>query len=186
MENTQVAEKARESGAPLTGAEMEQACYALRELARSERDPEALRVSPEQLDVVRSFFELGWAMGVRTGHTGPALADVPVDRATVDRAFVELLSARVAHQLSLSVAQLLDPQDAGPVLWQRVRYHGSLTRCHGFYWVRAIKAEAGVQGAAHTVRYDLCEVIDGVPVPAVTQVRRQSMTPLCEFRAPSA
>ncbi|MGW6027621.1 hypothetical protein [Streptomyces sp. NPDC055099] len=42
-----------------------------------------------------------------------------------------------------------------------------------------------MQGAAHTVRYDLCEVIGGVPVPAVTQVRRQSVTPLCEFRAPS-
>lgn len=139
MENTRIAGKDRESGAPLTDAEVDQAGYALRELARSERNPEALRVSPEQLDVVRSFFELGWAMGVRTGHPGPALADVPVDRATVDRAFVELLSARVAHQLSLSVAQLLDPQDAGPVLWQRVRYHGSLTRCHGLYWVWAIR-----------------------------------------------
>lgn len=186
MQNTRIAGQTRESGAPLTDAELEQARYALRELARSEGDPEAVRVSPEQLDVVRSFFELGWAMGVRTGHTGPAMTDVPVDRATVDHAFVELLSARVAHQLSLSVARLLDPQDAGPVLWQRVRYHGSLTQHHGLYWVRAIKVEAGPEGAAHTVRYDLCEVIGGVSVPAVTHVRRQSVTPLPEFRAPSA
>lgn len=184
MENTRIAEQAQEAGAPLTDAEKEQARYALREMARSERDPDALRVSPEQLDVVRSFFELGWAMGVRTGHTGPAMADVPVDRATVDRAFVELLlSERVANQLALSVARILDPQDAGPVLWQKVRYHGSLTRRHGVYWVRAIKATAGPIGAAHSVRYDLCEVIGGIPVPAVSDVRRQSVTPLPEFRA---
>ncbi|MDQ0605728.1 hypothetical protein QF037_010161 [Streptomyces canus] len=121
MENTRIPEQAREIGAPLTDAEKEQARYALRELACSERDPDAMRVSHEQLDVVRSFFELGWAMGVRTGHTGPAMADVPVDRETVDRAFVDLLlSERLANQ-------------CGPVLWQKVRYHGSVTRRHGVY-----------------------------------------------------
>jgi hypothetical protein len=182
MENTRVAQRAEEAGAPLTDAEKEQARYALAELARSETDPDALRVSHEQLDTVRPFFELGWAMGVRTGHTGPAMADVPVDRGTVDRAFVNLLSERVANQLVIAVAQILDPQDTGPVLWQKVRYHGSLTRCHGLYWVQAIKAQAGPVGGGHSVRYDLCEVISGIPVTAVTNVRRQSLTPLPDYR----
>jgi hypothetical protein len=185
MESTRIPEQAREIGAPLTDGEKEQARYALRELARSERDPDAMRVSHEQLEVVRSFFELGWALGVRTGHTGPAMADVPVDRGTVDRAFVDLLlSERVANHLALAVARSLDPQECGPVLWQKVRYHGSVTRCHGHYWVQAITAQAGPVGAAHSVRYDLCEVIGGMPVPAVTRVRRQSLTPLPDFRAP--
>ncbi|MEV6406203.1 hypothetical protein AB0M58_25115 [Streptomyces bobili] len=185
MENTRNAEQAQEAGAPLTDAEKEQARYALWEVARSERDPDALRVSPEQLDVIRSFFELGWAMGVRTGHTGPAMADVPVDRATVDRAFVELLlSERTANQLALSIARILDPQDSGPGLWQKVRYHGSLKERHGIYWVRAIKAEAGPVGTAQSVRYDLCDVIGGIPVPAVKDVRPQSLTPLPEYHAP--
>lgn len=185
MENTRIPEQAQEAGAPLTDAEKEQARYALRELARSERDPDAMRVSHEQLDVVRSFFELGWAMGVRTGHTGPALADVPVDQRTVDRAFINLLlSEGVANRLALAMARSLDPQDSGPVLWQNVRYHGSVTQCHGVYWVQAIKAQAGPVGAAHTVHYDLCEVISGIPVTAVTNVRRRSLTPLPDFRAP--
>ncbi|GGV69747.1 hypothetical protein GCM10010277_80040 [Streptomyces longisporoflavus] len=185
MEDTRIAGQTRESEAPLTDAETEQASYALSELARSERDPEALRVSYEQLGVVRPFFELGWAMGVRTGHTDAAMADVPVDRAAVDRAFVNLLSGQVANQLVIAVAQILDPRDTGPVLWQKARYHGSLTRCHGVYWVQAIKAYAGPVGAVHTLRYDLCAVIGGMPVPAVTDVRRRSLTPLPEYRTPT-
>lgn len=182
MENTRIAGEAPEIGAPLTDAEKEQARYALLELARSERDPDALRVSHEHLDIVRSFFELGWAMGVRTGHTGPAMADVPVDRATVDHAFIELLTERLTHRLAM--ARSIDPKDAGPALWQKVRYHGSVTRRHGAYWVQAIKAEAGPVGGVPSVRYDLCEVIGGIPVPTVTDVRRQSVTPLPAFRAP--
>ncbi|MFF2165401.1 hypothetical protein ACFVWP_32540 [Streptomyces sp. NPDC058175] len=184
MENTRIAEQTREAGAPLTDAEQEQARYALAELARSERDPDARRVSHEQLEMVRPFFELGWAMGVRNGHTGPAMAHVPVDETTVDRAFLNLLSARVANQLVIAVAQSLDPQDNGPVLWQKVRYHGSLTRRHGAYWVQAIKAQAGPVIGGSTVRYDLCEVVGGIRVPAITNVQRRSLTPLPEYRSP--
>ncbi|CCK24382.1 hypothetical protein BN159_8502 [Streptomyces davaonensis JCM 4913] len=183
MENSQIPQQLRETGAPLTDAEKEQARYALAELARSERDPDALRVSHEQLEMVRPFFELGWGMGVRTGHTGAAMAGVPVDPGTVDRAFVGLLSGRVASQLVIAVAQVLDPQGGGPVLWQRVRYHGSVTRCHGSYWVQGIHAHADLVGVACVLRYDLCEVIGGVPVTAVTNVRRRSLTPLPEFCA---
>ncbi|WP_328868625.1 hypothetical protein OHT76_44105 [Streptomyces sp. NBC_00287] len=160
----------------------EQAGYALRELVRSESDPDALRVSHEQLEMVRPFFELGWAMGVRTGHTGPAVADVPVDQATVTSAFVALLSECVASRLVMAAARSLDPQHAGPVLWQKVRYHGSLTRRHGIYWVHAIKP-AGAVGAADRLRYDLCEIDSGVPVPMVNNVRRRSLTPLPEYCA---
>ncbi|WP_031487287.1 hypothetical protein [Streptomyces bicolor] len=182
MENTRIAGQARTAGEPLTEAEEDQARYVLRELVRSESDPEALRVSHEQLEMVRPFFELGWAMGVRTGHTGPALADVPVARATVDRAFLGLLSGRVTNQLVIAVAQILDPQDEGPVLWQKVRYHGSLTQRHGTYWVQAIHAHAGPVGGAHTLRYDLCEIRGTVPVTKVTNVRRVSLTPLSHHR----
>ncbi|MGW1729013.1 hypothetical protein ACWCQK_39915 [Streptomyces sp. NPDC002306] len=84
----------------------------------------------EQLEMVRPFFELGWVMGVRTGHTGPALVGVPVDPHTVARAFVLLPAERVADPMVIAVAQSLDPQHAGPVLWQRVDYHGSVTGRH--------------------------------------------------------
>ncbi|TLS45825.1 hypothetical protein FE633_13715 [Streptomyces montanus] len=182
MENTRIAEQVEETGAPLTAAEQEQAGYALRELARSESAPDALRVSQAQLELVQPFFELGWAMGVRTGHTGPAMADVPVDRSTVARAFVLLMSERVADALVLSVARSLDPQHAGPVLWQKVEYHGSVTQRHGTYWVSAIHAHADPFGEAPTLRYDLCEMRGVTPVPMVTGVRRANLTPLPAHR----
>ncbi|MFD7444089.1 hypothetical protein [Streptomyces sp. NPDC059909] len=182
MESTRIAEQAEEAGAPLTDAEREQAGYALRELARSEGDTGALRVPREQLEMVRPFFELGWAMGVRTGHTGPAMAEVPVDRMTVARAFVLLMSERVADPLVIAVARSLDPQHAGPVLWQKVDYHGSLTQRHGTYWVRAIHAHADPFGEAPELRYDLCEMHGVTPVPMVTNVRRTSLTPLPDYR----
>ncbi|MDA5147435.1 hypothetical protein PEM37_38675 [Streptomyces sp. AD681] len=185
MDGTRIAEQGQGAGVPLTDAEKEQARYALWEMARSTSDPDALKVTPEQLAVVQPFFELGWAMGVRTGHTGPAMADVPVDLLTIDRAFIELLlSERLANQLALSVARALDPQGGGPGLWQKVRYHGSLTQCHGLYWVQAIKAQADRFGAPPTVRYDLCKVVDRIPVRTVRDARPQSLTPLSEFRAP--
>ncbi|MDQ1041794.1 hypothetical protein [Streptomyces sp. V4I2] len=140
-------------------------------------------MSRELLDMVRPFFELGWAMGVRTGHTGPAMADVPVDRATVASAFVMLLSGRVADRLVLQVARSLDPQHAGPVLWQKVDYHGSLTHRHGSYWVHAIHAHADPFGGAPELRYDLCGIRGVAPVPMVTNVRRESLTPLPDYRA---
>ncbi|MEU9671837.1 hypothetical protein AB0E25_41360 [Streptomyces bobili] len=181
MESTRIAEQA-EAGAPLTAAEQEQAGYALRELARSMGDPEAQRVPQEQLEMVRPFFELGWAMGVRTGHTGPALADVPVDRVTVARAFVLLMAERMADPVVIAVARSLDPQHAGPVLWQKVDYHGSLTSRHGSYWVSAIHAHADPFGEAPELRYDLCEMRGVLPVPVVKNVRRVSITPLPVYR----
>jgi hypothetical protein len=183
MENTRIAELAEEAGAPLTEAEQEQARYALRQLARSESDPDGLRVPQDQLDRVLPFFELGWALGVRTGHTGPAMADVPVDRATVAQAFVMLLSEQVADRLAVAVARSLNPRHAGPLLWQKVRYHGSLTGRHGTYWVHAIHTHGAPFGEAPELRYDLCKVRGGSVVPAITDVRRRSLTPLPVYRS---
>lgn len=182
MENTRIAGQAREVGAPLTDAEEEQAGYALRELVRSESGPDALRVPRGLLKTVQPFFELGWALGVRTGHTGPAMADVPVDEATVNRAFVTLLSERIGDHLAHTVARSLAPESAGPVLWQKARYHGSLTRRHGTYWVHAIHAHADPLGGYPDLRYDLCKIRGLASVPMVSNVRRESLTPLPEFR----
>ncbi|MFC9280232.1 hypothetical protein [Streptomyces collinus] len=181
MENTRIAKQGSTARAPLTESEREQATYALRALARSESAADALRVPQEQLEMVRPFFELGWAMGVRTGHTGPAMADVLVGRGTVARAFVLLMAERVADQLVIAVARSLDPQHVGPVLWQRVEYHGSLTQHHGRYWVQSIHAHGDWFGEDLELRYDLCAGAVGVLV--VKNVRRESLTPLPEYRA---
>ncbi|WP_409240508.1 hypothetical protein [Streptomyces sp. PA5.6] len=180
MENTRLPERAREGGAPLTDAEEEQVQYALRELLLSGQGPNVLRVPHGRLEMVRALFELGWVAGVRTGHTGPALADVPVDRQTVDRAFRQL---RLSEQEVRTVSRTLDPHDYGPILWQKVRYHGSLTSRHGTYWVQAIHANAETFGEVPTLRYDLC-VMDGEwPVKRVTNARLSSLTQLHEYRA---
>ncbi|MFF0794644.1 hypothetical protein [Streptomyces spiralis] len=182
MESTRIAGQPEEARAPLTDAEREQAAYTLLELARSESTSDALGVPSEQLELIRPFFELGWAMGVRTGHTGPAMTDVLVDRITVARAFVLLMSERVADPLVIAVARSLDPQHAGPVLWQKVEYHGSVRHRHGTYWVSAIHAHADPFGEAPELRYDLCEMHGVTPVPKVTNVRRTSLTPLPAYR----
>ncbi|MFJ3311097.1 hypothetical protein ACIPSA_50920 [Streptomyces sp. NPDC086549] len=167
MEETQTVSR---TGEPVTQAEDEQAGYALRELARSVSDPDALGVSEGQLDAVVPFFVLGWAMGVRTGHTAPAVAGVPVDRETVTRAFAELM------------ARVSPPQYSGPALWQKVDYHGSVTQRHGELWVCAIHVHADPFGEEPEMRYDLCEMRGVAPVTVVTGARRTSLTPLPVFR----
>ncbi|MFJ8142622.1 hypothetical protein [Streptomyces sp. NPDC096013] len=159
MEETQTADQTCE---PVTQAEVEQAGHLLRELARS-ASPDALEMSDEQLAEVAPFFELGWAMGVRTGHTAPAVAGVPVDQETVTRAFTGLLERE-------------------PRLWQKVDYHGSVTKRHGALWVCAIHVYADPLGDGAQLRYDLCEMRGLVPVIVVTSVRRRSLTPLPVFR----
>ncbi|MGP4014109.1 hypothetical protein [Streptomyces sp. 4N124] len=181
MENTWIAGQAEETGEPLTDAEKEQAGYALWELARSESDPDALRVSHEQLETVRPFFELGWAMGVRTGHTGPAMTDVPVDHTTVARAFVRLTSAWANDALHVAVARNLGGH-GGLTLWQKVRYHGSVTQRHGAYWVSAIHAHADSFGGVE-LRYDLSELRNSAHAVVISNVRLRSLTPLSVHRA---
>ncbi|MFI2415204.1 hypothetical protein [Streptomyces sp. NPDC018947] len=178
MESTRIAEQAEETGAPLTAAEEEQAGYALRELTTKPGDADTALVSREWLTLVQPFFELGWAMGVRTGSTGFAMVGVPVDGATVAHAFAQLNGERAADLLARG---LEDPQNAGPSIWQRVRYHGSLTQAHGTYWVSAIHAHGDPVSMVPTLRYDLCELQGETPVPVVSNVRRVSLTPLGEW-----
>ncbi|GAA2702438.1 hypothetical protein GCM10010095_72230 [Streptomyces anthocyanicus] len=178
MENTRSVERAEGTGAPITDAEKEQAGYTLRAMTAKPGDPEALLVSREWLALVQPFFELGWAMGVRTGNTGMAVAGVPVTGATVARAFAQLNGERAADLLARG---LEDPQSAGPSIWQRVRYHGSLTQAHGTYWVCAIHAHGDPLSMLPTLRYDLCELRGDTPVPVVKNVRRVSLTPLGEW-----
>ncbi|GGJ68065.1 hypothetical protein [Streptomyces brasiliensis] len=167
MEETQTSSR---TGEPLTQAEREQARYALGELALSECGPDTLSMPQKQLDAVRSFFELVWALGVRTGHTAPAVAGVPVDQATVTRAF-KLLSE-----------QMTAGQHSGPALWQKVDYHGSVTQRHGAYWVYAIHEQGDPFDEEPELRYDLCEMRGVRAVSVVTNVRRSSLTPLPEYR----
>lgn len=178
MESTRIAEQAEETGVPVTAAEEEQAGYALRTLTAKPGDPDAALVSREWLALVQPFFELGWAMGVRTGSTGVAVAGVPVDDATVAHAFAQLNGERAADLLARGWQ---DPQSAGPSIWQRVRYHGSLTRSHGIYWVGAIHAHGDPVSMLPTLRYDLCKLRGQTPVPVVSNVRRGSLTPLAEW-----
>lgn len=178
MESTRIAEQAEETGAPLTEAEEEQAGYALRALTAKPGDPDAALVSREWLALVQPFFELGWAMGVRTGSTGLAVAGVPVDGATVAHAFAQLNGERAAYALARGQE---DPQHAGPSIWQRVRYHGSLTRSHGTYWVGAIHATGDPVSMLPTLLYDLGELRGETLVPVVTNVRRVSLTPVAEW-----
>ncbi|MDQ0994821.1 hypothetical protein [Streptomyces sp. V3I7] len=182
MELTRLPERTEQDGAKITTEEREQAWHALRELLRRvredwEMEAEPLRVPLAGLNMARPFFELGWAMGVRTGSTPPAVADVPVDHRTVNRAF---------RRLHDGVAALRRRQEEPePVMWQRVRYHGSLTSRHGRYWVHGIRAHSDVVGGPAEIRYDLCEVRGTDVVSKVWNCRRESLTPLPEYRTRS-
>lgn len=159
------------AGVPVTDDEQEQARYALRELAATEYGRLCgARVPADVLEPVRDFFELGWVLGVRTGHTGLAVAGLPVDAESVRLAFARLRMT------------WLDRGEVEPVMWQRVRYHGSVTRKHGSWWVYAIRQVCHRADEPAEVRYDLCEVYGASIVSQVTNVRRESVTPLPEFR----
>ncbi|MGW5591393.1 hypothetical protein [Streptomyces sp. NPDC003857] len=97
-------------------------------------------------------------------------------------AFILLGTQRLTGALAPAVARSLDPQDDGPVLWQKVDYHGSLTQRHGIYWVTAIHAHADTFGEAPEVRYDISEMTGRRPVVMARNVRRRSLTPLPCYR----
>ncbi|WP_406834782.1 hypothetical protein ACICHK_00010 [Streptomyces sp. AHU1] len=179
MNETQTGAAAKLPGEPYSDLELDQSAHALQELARSERDPEALRVPARYLETVRPFFRLGWATAVRTGHTGPALAGVPVDGETVNIAFVTLMAETVADRLALETARRLPTGSLA--LWQKVTYHGSLTLAHGDYWVVGMHIHSHDLGQEPEVRYDLGREIDSTAVPLIKTVRRQSLTPHEEF-----
>jgi hypothetical protein len=114
----------------------------------------------------REVFTLGWVMGVRYGHTHPALSHTPVSDEEAAAALRPL--ARPA-------------EDQAPQLGQMVSYHGSLTAYHGRYWVTNIQASVESDGTAYT-GYRLSEWTGTQYEHVAHHVRPQSVTPLSEFR----
>lgn len=114
-------------------------------------------------ELARPLFEVGWISGVRTGHTGPALADVPLPPHTFGTALSNLSDAVNA--------------DSGPSIGQLVSYHGSQQRCHGRYWVTRIERELDRRGR-ESVLFRLSEYKHGAFVTALTGVHTWSVTAL--------
>ncbi|MGX1730880.1 hypothetical protein ACWIGE_30200 [Streptomyces diastaticus] len=99
-------------------------------------------------------FTLGYVAGVRFGHTGLALAEVPLPPEDVAMALAPL----IRHLEDIA------PGDV-------VLYHGSVTHLHGRSRVhRVVTDQLGT-------RYDLEQRRDGFWVPSVWDVRRKSITP---------
>ncbi|MFE0930651.1 hypothetical protein ACFW4O_36765 [Streptomyces mutabilis] len=110
----------------------------------------------------RALFEVGWISGVRTGHTGPALAGVPLPP--------EMFSAALASLAARS-------QDSGPGIGQLVSYHGSQERAWGRYWVTGIDRQFSRWGREY-VLYRLSDYRSGVFVTALSGVHAESITAL--------
>lgn len=117
-------------------------------------------------ELARLLFEVGWISGVRTGHTGPALADVPLPPNTFRTALANLSATVNAN--------------SGPGIGQLVSYHGSQECCHGRYWVTRIERELDVRGR-ESVLYRLSEYRNDVFVTALTGVHAESVTALPQY-----
>lgn len=134
----------------------------------------AFRAALEQLPVntgityvvrqlARALFEVGWVWGVRTGHTGPALADVP-------------LPPHVFGTALSNVAVALE-DESGPCIGQLVSYHGSQDCCHGRYWVTEVDRQLDAQGR-ESVRFRLGDYTRGELRTALSGVHAESVTAL--------
>ncbi|MEU4884536.1 hypothetical protein AB0G19_29355 [Streptomyces althioticus] len=146
---------------PATEAEREQMEAAFR--AALEQLPENTGSPHDVRELARPLFEVGWISGVRTGHTGPALTDVPLPPHTFGTALANLSAALHA--------------DSGPSIGQLVSYHGSQECCHGRYWVTRIERELDRRGGESTL-YRLSEYRNGAFVTALTRVHTWSVTAL--------
>ncbi|MGW1193666.1 hypothetical protein [Streptomyces sp. NPDC002559] len=123
-------------------------------------------------DLARPLFDVGWVAGVRTGHTGPALADVPLP----------------PHVLGLALAGLADlvVKEPGPKMGQLVSYHGSQEDFHGRYWVTRIDRELSALGD-EVVLYRLSTYARGRFRHALHWVHPESLTALPQhFQGPAA
>ncbi|MER5402621.1 hypothetical protein [Streptomyces sp. NPDC002599] len=146
---------------PASEGEREQMEIAFR--AALEQLPENTGFPYEVRELARPVFEVGWISGVRTGHTGLALAGVPLPPHTFDTALSSLSAAVNA--------------DSGPSVGQLVSYHGSQQGCHGRYWVTRIEWELDRRGRESTL-YCLSEYRSGRFVTALTGVHAWSLTAL--------
>ncbi|MFD7284020.1 hypothetical protein ACFV80_45360 [Streptomyces sp. NPDC059862] len=130
---------------------------ALKQLPENTGFPHSVR------ELARPLFEVGWISGVRTGHTGPALADVPLPPHTFGTALSNLSAAMDA--------------ETGPSIGQLVSYHGSQERAHGRYWVTRIDRQLDHRGR-EAVRYRLSDYRNGLLCTALTGVHTESVTAL--------
>lgn len=146
---------------PATEGEREQMEAAFR--AALEQLPPNTGFPHSVRELARPLFEVGWISGVRTGNTGPALADVPLPPHTFATALSNLSAAMDAEM--------------GPSVGQLVSYHGSHERAHGRYWVTGIACELDSRGR-ESVLYRLSEYRNGAFVTALTRVHTWSVTAL--------
>ncbi|MFF8717526.1 hypothetical protein ACF07T_39940 [Streptomyces sp. NPDC015184] len=147
--------------APPSEAEREQMEAAFR--AALERLGSGNGFSHTVRELARPLFNVGWVAGVRTGHTGLALADVPLP----------------PHVLGLALAGLADLvlTEPGPRMGQLVSYHGSQESFHGRYWVTRIDRELSAQGK-ETVLYRLSTYARGRFRHELHWVHPESLTAL--------
>ncbi|MEU4507352.1 hypothetical protein [Streptomyces sp. NPDC024089] len=147
--------------APASDAEREQMEAAFRS-ALKQLAPNA-KFSRTVRELARPLFDVGWIAGVRTGHTGPALADVPFP----------------PHKFGVALAGLADAVTEEPSarLGQLVSYHGSQEGCHGRYWVTRIDRELNGQGK-ETALYRLSTYARGRFRHELHWVRAESITAL--------
>ncbi|NUV30893.1 MULTISPECIES: hypothetical protein [Streptomyces] len=111
-------------------------------------------LKPATASLLAPIFELGFVSGVRFGHTGMALAGVP------------LPPGDVAVALGPLAWRLADINPGDMVL-----YHGTLTELHGQHRVSQI-----TRGRTET-RYHLERLEYGAWVSSVHNARRRSITP---------
>lgn len=153
-------EPAAHRAEPPSPSECEQMEAAFR--AALEQLPQGTGLSHAVRERARALFEVGWISGVRSGHTGPALADVPLPPETFSAALESLASGS---------------EGSGPSIGQLVSYHGSQTRAWGRYWVTGIDCQFSRWGREY-VLYRLSEYRSGVFVTALSGVHAESMTAL--------
>ncbi|MEV6796535.1 hypothetical protein AB0M87_32145 [Streptomyces sp. NPDC051320] len=125
-------------------------------------------LSGEHGSAVRAAFQVGWVYGVRGGHTGPALTDVPLPGST-------LRAALETAQRGVSVSG-----EDGPRVLQSVDYHGSLTSRHGVYWVTR-RDEVAERDGRTTIKYEISRWTGLRFRVVATGVNRKSVTALPEF-----
>ncbi|MGW2863407.1 hypothetical protein [Streptomyces sp. NPDC001205] len=139
---------------------------ALRDSALPGGEPYSL---PYELDsAMRSLFRVGWVYGVRSGHTGPALANVPLPASSLR----ERLGSVVAAALCTALGR--------PRLMQKVSYHGSLREYHGRYWVTRIDEKVTLLGDV-SFKYELSEWTGARFRCVVSNVNAHSVSGLPEY-----
>lgn len=159
-------ESARHS-VPASDSEREQMEAAF-QAALGQLNPSA-QFSRTARELARPVFDVGWIAGVRTGHTGSALADVPLP----------------PHMFGVALAGLessLSEEDS-PRIGQLVSYHGSPESYHGRYWVTRIDRELSSEGK-ESVLYRLSTYVRGRFRHELHWVHAKSITALApQFQA---